>query len=246
MPNVSSQQFMPRSTGHAQLGQPFVRMNKSLALSPSPSAESVNKFLKDSSPAAKEDTVTVNKESLEKLFALFEFAVKAMRSLLVGMGQLPKVPTLPDELDAQHQMKPGSDARVVTDADAHPKVMSGVDAKPQAAPGPEMNVMPDGKARVSIAPGGKLNTKLTSDINLTVQVQHCHCPHTDEDVAQQPRPALKVDTQPSPQPLLTPKIVDSLPDFTHPAPHDLGDFNRHSQGRSGNPQTDRPRLRSRV
>lgn len=249
MPNVSSQQFMPRNTDYAQLGQSSVLVKKSLEWSPSPSADPLNKSLKDGRPASKENTVSVNQESLEKLFALFEFAVKAMRSLIAGMGRLSP---LAGELDAQHQVTPGPDAKVVANADAQPQVMPGVDNKPQVRPGAQMNVMPDGNAQVTHAPGGKLNTKLTPDVNVTVQVQHCHCPHTDEGVAPQRQPALKVDTHPSPQPPVTPATLDPQPgtqtsaDLAHSAPHDPDDFNRHSQGLSGNARAARPSLRSRF
>jgi hypothetical protein len=107
MPNVSRQQFMPGSTDYAQLGHSSVRVNKSLEGAPSASVGNLNTSLKDGRPASTEHTVSVNKESLEKLFALFEFAVKAMRSLLAGMGRLP---SLAGELEAQHPVTPGPDA----------------------------------------------------------------------------------------------------------------------------------------
>lgn len=89
MSNVSTQQFMPMNTGYAQLNQSSVQADKTPELSPS--MDSVNKFLKDTNPASKDTHVPMNKESLEKLFAMFEFAVKAMRSMLAGMGVLPKL-----------------------------------------------------------------------------------------------------------------------------------------------------------
>ncbi|NWE92512.1 hypothetical protein HX893_30750 [Pseudomonas reactans] len=82
---------------------------------------------------------------------------------------------------------------------------------------------------MTITPDGKLNAKqvtttptdvaqqnkLSSDINVTVQVQNCHCPHTDEKNPPQPRHAQpvippKVDAQPTPPLVVTPK-VDAQP-----------------------------------
>ncbi|MCF5318093.1 hypothetical protein [Pseudomonas simiae] len=298
MSNVSAKQFMPTNTHYPQLNQTSVHADKSLELSPS--MDSMNKFLKDSSPTPKENNVPMNKESLEKLFAMFEFAVKAMRSMLAGMGVLPR---LPSDLDAQPSVKPGTDgknvpdmkaehkvapgvdtkktvlpgtdtknvpdvkvehkvapgvdtkktvlpgtdAKNVVDAKAQDKVAPGVDTKKTVLPGtdaktvvdakaqdkvapeadtkarvkpdPEVKVMPDGRTQVSIRPDGKLDTqqakppltpvdyknKLSSDINVTVQVQNCHCPHTDEKVAPQPPVTPRLDQQPSPQPPVMPK-----------------------------------------
>lgn len=242
MSNVSAKQFMPTNTHYPQLNQTSVHADKSLELSPS--MDSMNKFLKDSSPTPKENNVPMNKESLEKLFAMFEFAVKAMRSMLAGMGVLPR---LPSDLDAQPPVKPGTDGKNVPDMKAEHKVAPGVDTKKTVLPGtdtknvvdakaqdkvapeadtkarvkpdPEVKVMPDGRTQVSIRPDGKLDTqqakppltpvdyknKLSSDINVTVQVQNCHCPHTDEKVAPQPPVTPRLDQQPSPQPPVMPK-----------------------------------------
>jgi len=270
MSNVSAKQFMPTNTHYPQLNQTSVHADKSLELSPS--MDSMNKFLKDSSPTPKENNVPMNKESLEKLFAMFEFAVKAMRSMLAGMGVLPR---LPSDLDAQPPVKPGTDGKNVPDMKAEHKVAPGVDTKKTVLPGtdtknvpdgkvehkvapgadtkktvlpgtdaktvvdakaqdkvapeadtkarvkpdPEVKVMPDGRTQVSIRPDGKLDTqqakppltpvdyknKLSSDINVTVQVQNCHCPHTDEKVAPQPPVTPRLDKQPSPQPPVMPK-----------------------------------------
>ena len=285
MSNVSTKSFVPMNAEYAHLSQSSVQVNKPLELSPA--ADNVSKFLKDSSPAPKENNLTVNKESLEKLFAMFEFAVKAMRSMLAGMGVLPK---MPGELDAQSQLKPGPDPKVVADTNGKPKmepqtdartpvkpgsdpkviadtsvkpkmepqtdartpvkpssdpkviadksikpemepqvdartpvkpgpdlkvvadtnVKPGIeplaDAKTPVKPGPDVKVKPDGQTQMTMTPDGKLaakptmtsvtdtaqNNKLSSEINVTVQVQGCHCPHTGEKIA--------------PQPVLTPKV----------------------------------------
>lgn len=99
MSNVATKQFTPMNTHYAQLNPPSVQADKSLERSPS--MDSINKFLRDGSPAPKENSVLMNKESLVKLFAMFEFLVMAMRSMLAGMGVLPK---LPGDLDAQSQV----------------------------------------------------------------------------------------------------------------------------------------------
>nr|WP_314568292.1 hypothetical protein [uncultured Pseudomonas sp.] len=275
MSNVSMKPFVPMNTEHAQLNQPSVQVNKPLELSSV--ADNVSKFLKDSGTAPKENNLTVNKESLEKLFAMFEFAVKAMRSMLAGMGVLPK---MPGELDAQSQMKPGLDPKVVADTNGRPKIEPQtdartqmkpsvdpkviadtsvapkvepqtdartqvkpgpdpkvvadtnvkpgieplVDAKTPVKPGPDLKVKPDGHTQGTMTPDGKLatqpaitsltdtaqNNKLSSEINVTVQVQGCHCPHTGEKIAPQPALVPKVDVQPALPALVTPK-VDAQP-----------------------------------
>ncbi|WP_421558008.1 hypothetical protein [Pseudomonas canadensis] len=346
MSNVSNKQILPMNTHYAQLNQSSVQADKSLEVSPS--MDSMNKFLKDSGPAPKANSVPMNKESLEKLFAMFEFVVNAMRSMLAGMGVLPRQP---GELDAQPQVKPGldikttvlsgTDAKVVPDAKAEHKVAPRTDTKTNVLPGTDAKVVPDAKAEHKVAPGtdtkttvlpgtdakvvpdakaehkvapeadtktlvkpglevkvmpdgrtqmttshdGKLDAqparpslirvddknKLSSDVNVTVQVQNCHCPHTGEKVTPQPPVTPGLDTKPSPQPPLMPAldkqpspqppvtpgldtnpspqppVTPPTPDLTCPAPDDLiDDFSGHSQTRFDNHRANRPSLRSRF
>lgn len=270
MTNVSNKQFMPMNKPYAQLDRSSVQADKPLELAPP--VDSVNKFLKDGSPAPKENSVLMNKESLEKLFAMFEFVVKAMRSMLAGMGVFAK---LPGELDAQPQVRPGVDGKSGLDGkatvDAGEKTKGTLEAEAKVAvkPGSEVIAMQDKKpAQLTISPDGKLNstysTTSPNDLaqrnrlsSVTVQVQNCHCPHTDEKVAPQPSvtPALDkqpsrqspvtpgLDTTPSPQPPVTPPN----PDLTSPAPDDLvDDFSGHSQTRFDNHRANRPSPRSRF
>ena len=261
MSNVSNKQFMPMNKHYAQLDQSSVQADKPLELAPP--VASVNKFLKGGSPAPKENSVLMNKESLEKLFAMFEFVVNAMRSMLAGMGVLPRQP---GELDAQPQVKPGldtkttvlpgTDAKVVPDAKAEHKVAPEADTKTLVKPGSEVKVMPDGRTQMTTSPDGKLDAQPArpslipedyknkpSDVNVTVQVQNCHCPHTGEKVMPQPPLMPGLDTNPSPQPAVTPPT----PDLTCPAPDDLvDDFSGHSQTRFDNHRANRPSLRSRF
>ncbi len=225
MSNVSNKQILPMNTHYAQLNQSSVQADKSLEVSPS--MDSMNKFLKDSGPAPKANSVPMNKESLEKLFAMFEFVVNAMRSMLAGMGGLPRQP---GELDAQPQVKPGldtkttvlpgTDAKVVPDAKAEHKVAPEADTKTLVKPGPEVQVMPDGRTQTTTSHDGKLDAqparpslipvddknKLSPDVSVTVQVQNCHCPHTGEKVTPQPPVTPGLDTKPSPQPPLVPAL----------------------------------------
>ena len=271
MSNVSTNSFVPVNTNYAPLNQSSVPADKPLEVSPS--VDNLSKFLKDTSSAPKESNMPLNKESLEKLFTMFEFAIKAMRSMLAGMGVLPK-PS--GELDAQSQVKPGPDSKTVPNAKTEHKVVPGTDTKTtvlpgtdaktvpnaktehkvapgtdtkttvlpgtdtkivpdaktehkvapeadtkaQVQPGPEVKVLPDGRAQVTITPDGKPGTllaktlpgsvdnknKLSSDINVTVQVQNCHCPHTGEKVAPQPPVMPGLDKQPLPQPPVTPGL----------------------------------------
>ncbi|WP_339497984.1 hypothetical protein [Pseudomonas canadensis] len=225
MSNVSNKQILPMNTHYAQLNQSSVQADKSLEVSPS--MDSMNKFLKDSGPAPKANSVPMNKESLEKLFAMFEFVVNAMRSMLAGMGVLPRQP---GELDAQPQVKPGldtkttvlpgTDAKVVPDAKAEHKVAPEADTKTLVKPGPEVQVMPDGRTQTTTSHDGKLDAqparpslipvddknKPSPDVSVTVQVQNCHCPHTGEKVTPQPPVTPGLDTKPSPQPPLVPAL----------------------------------------
>ena len=262
MSNVSNKQCLPMNTHYAQLNQPSVQADKSVELSPS--MDSMKKFLKDSGPAPKENSVPMNKESLEKLFTMFEFVVKAMRSMLAGMGMLPRQP---GELDAQPQVKPGldtkptvlpgTDAKVVPDAKAEQKVAPEADTKTLVKPGPEVKVMPDGRTQMTTSHDGKLDAqparpslipedyknKPSSDVNVTVQVQNCHCPHTGEKVTPQPPLMPGLETNPSPQPPVTPHT----PDLTCPTPDDwVDDFSCNSQTHFDNHPANRPSLRSRF
>lgn len=168
MSNVSTKQFVPMNTDYAQLNQSSVPMNKPLELTSS--TDSANKFLKDSNPAPKENNVSVNKESLEKLFAMFEFAVKAMRSMLAGMGVLPK---LPGELDAQPPLKPGADSKVVADTGVSDKGTPETDAKTKTKPGPDAKVTTNTNTSVPpklVTEGDtKANTKPEQDSKATTQ-----------------------------------------------------------------------------
>ncbi|NWA66773.1 hypothetical protein [Pseudomonas reactans] len=256
MTNVSNKQFMPMNKHYAQLDQSSVQADKPLELAPP--VDNVNKFLKDGSPAPKENSVLMNKESLEKLFAMFEFVVKAMRSMLAGMGVFAK---LPGELDAQSQVRPGLDGKSGLDGkatvDAGEKTKGTLEAEAKVAvkPGSEVIVMQDKKpAQLTISPDGKLNstysTTSPNDLaqrnrlsSVTVQVQNCHCPHTDEKVAPQPAVTPALDMQPSPQPPVTPPTQD----LTSPAPDDLvDDFSGYSQPCFDNHRAKRPSLRSRF
>ena len=172
MSNIATKQFTPMNTNYAQLNQPSVQADKSLELSPS--MDSMKKFLKDSGPAPKENSVPMNKESLEKLFTMFEFVVKAMRSMLAGMGVLPRQPgeldaqprqpgtldvlPLPPGLDIQTTVLPGTDAKVVPDAKAEQKVAPGTDTKPTVLPGTDAKVVPDAKAEQKVAPEADTKT----------------------------------------------------------------------------------------
>ncbi len=269
MSNVSSSQIVPMNTGYSQLDQFAVRANTPSELSVS--IDSTNKLLKDSTLAPKENNITVNKESLEKLFAMFEFAVKAMRSMLAGMGVLPKLPgdlgvqlevkpgpeakVAPDagvqpkvtpkvkaqvkpdldgkvavdagvqpkvtpEAEVKTQVKPGLDGKVAVDARVQPKVTLEAEVRVPVKPGSEVKVMQDKPIQLTISPDGKLvsrpsttnlndvaqQNKLSNDINVTVQIQNCHCPHTDGKVAPQPGLTPKVDTPALPTPGLTPRV----------------------------------------
>ncbi|UII69765.1 hypothetical protein LVW35_19070 [Pseudomonas sp. HN11] len=245
MSNVSTNQFPSMNMNYANLNPATVPVNT--PGESSPSTESINKFLKDSAPAQKENLVTVSKESLEKLFAIFEFAVKAMRSILLGMGVFPKSSS---ELDTQPHINPNAEGKVVKDAvtqqvkpaksdvassqdgkvdvdvGGQPKTELQTDSKAQQKVGPQVKILSDERTQVTVAPDGKLNAqqsttslndvaqqnKVSSDINVTVHVQGCHCPHTDERTTPQPSVTPKVDMQPLPRPSVTPK------DDTQPLP----------------------------
>lgn len=137
---------------YTHLNQPSAHLNKPRELSSS--VDSLNAFLENSSSVSKDNNVTVSKEGLEKLFAMFEFAVKAMRSLLAGMGVLPK---FPGELEAQPQVKPGLDTKLAPDTNPQHKVAPEADTKAKVKPGLDTKLVPDMNPQHKVAP--KADTK---------------------------------------------------------------------------------------
>ncbi|MBV4451638.1 MULTISPECIES: hypothetical protein [Pseudomonas] len=219
MSNVSTKPFAPMNAEYAKPHQPSVPVNKPLEVSSS--ASSVSEFLQHTGRAAEENTVTVNKETMERLFAMFEYAVKAMRSMLAGMGVLPK---LPGEQIAQAQSKLGADSKVVSHANAKPHIEPQTDAKPQVKPGPDVKVRPFGRTQLATGPDGQLSArpatpplaesaqtnKPSADINVSVQVQNCHCPQTGEKVAREPALTPRIDA-PSSSPVAVTTQIDNPP-----------------------------------
>lgn len=80
----------------------------------------------------------MNKDPLEKWFVMFEFVVKAMRSMLAGRGVLPR---LPDELDAQSQVKSDLDGK------------SGLNGKATVDAGEQTLGTLEADAKVAVKPG---------------------------------------------------------------------------------------------
>lgn len=203
MSNVSTKPFVPMNAEYAHLNQPSVQVNRPLELSPAEG--NVSKFLKDSSPAPKENNLTVNKESLEKLFAMFEFAVKAMRSMLAGMGMLPK---MPGELDAQSQLRPGLDPKVVADTNGKPKIEPQTDAKTQVKPSSDPKVIADTSVKPKIEPQTDARTRVTpgpdpkvvADTNFKPGIE----PLADAETLVKPGPDVKVKPDGQAQVTMTP------------------------------------------
>lgn len=147
MSNISTPPFALTNEHYAHVDQRAAPLSNSHA--PSTSTNSVNKFSVDSKPTPTENNMSVNKESLEKLVAMFEFAIKAMRSMLASLGMLPK---LPGELDAQSPLTPGLDAKDVAHASTQPRVASQSDIEPNAVPGADAKVVSGAGAQPKVAP----------------------------------------------------------------------------------------------
>ena len=208
--------------------------------------------LKNNPAVGTDGTVTFNKDALEKLFELFEYAFKAIRNMLSGQGGMPKlVPDagpLPkhekssdtpvkDKADSKSNVpdtaakdKAGTDSQVPNTvakdkaetnsqvlntalkdkAETNSQVLntalknkSGTNpdgsvqrdkpANNPAVPSSEVKVTPKPlpePRRPDHAPGKDVqpNSRSSSDVNVTVQVMNCHCPHPDATKPVPPKP----------------------------------------------------------
>ncbi|AMW84680.1 hypothetical protein AK972_3880 [Pseudomonas yamanorum] len=200
-------------------------VDKSAGEKPAPAAGTL---LKNNPAVGSDGTVTLNKDALEKLFEMFEYAFKAIRNMLSGQGGMPRL--IPDagpqpkperEDDAQVKDKAGSHATVLNTAfkdkaGTQPEVLKTV-LKDKAGTNPEVSTQKDTPANNPAVPNSTLtvtpkpqtltefrlreptlpkdvqvNNRSNSDVNVTVQVMNCHCPHPDV-----PNPRAPVPTKPN-------------------------------------------------
>ncbi|WP_431037544.1 adhesin [Pseudomonas yamanorum] len=230
-------------------------------------APAAGTLLKNNPAVGSDGTVTLNKDALEKLFEMFEYAFKAIRNMLSGQGGMPRL--IPDagpqpkperEGDAQLKDKAGSHATVLNTAlkdkagtqpevlntalkdkagtqpevlnttlkdkaGTQPEVLKTV-LKDKAGTNPEVSTQKDTPANNPAVPNSTLtvtpkpqtltefrlrepalpkdvqvNDRSNSDVNVTVQVMNCHCPHPDV-----PNPRAPVPPKPNaPTVLVSPK-----------------------------------------
>lgn len=183
--------------------------------------------LRNNPAVASEGTVTLSKDALEKLLEMFEHAFKAIRNMLSGQGEMPKL--IPD---AGLQPKPGKDggAQMKDKAGTQSEVLNTA-LKDSAVPNPEVSARKDKPANNPAVPNStlnvtpkpqaltefrlrestlhedvQLNNKSNSDVNVTVQV-NCHCPHPDA-----PKPRAPVRPKPdAPHAPIPPRLDAPIP-----------------------------------
>jgi hypothetical protein len=139
-----------------------------------------NAVVRDHDAGSKDSNVTVTRDSLQKLFEMFDSVVKAMRNMLATQGSLPKpmsevvpLPKVPPEAGPPPKVVPEANPALKVAPAPVPKVQvdSGILAK--VMPGPLPEVRRDAQPQ----------NKPMNDINVTVQVANCHCPHPEAKVA---------------------------------------------------------------
>ncbi|MGY2220769.1 adhesin, partial [Pseudomonas sp. SDO558_S425] len=201
--------------------------------------------LKNNPAVVTDGTVTFNKDALEKLFELFEYAFKAIRNMLSGQGGMPKlVPDagpLPkpekssdtpvkDKADSKSNVpdtaakdKAGTDSQVPNTvakdkAETNSPVLNTA-LKDKSGTNPEVSVQKDKPANNPAFPSSEVkvtpkplpdprrpdpasgkdvqpNSRSSSDVNVTVQVMNCHCPHPDATKPVPPKPDAPVPPKP--------------------------------------------------
>jgi hypothetical protein len=274
-------------------------------------APAAGTLLKNNPAVGSDGTVTLNKDALEKLFEMFEYAFKAIRNMLSGQGGMPRL--IPDagpqpkperEGDAQLKDKAGSHATVLNTAlkdkagtqpevlntalkdkagtqpevlnttlkdkagtqpevlktvlkdkagtqpevlntalkdkaGTQPEVLKTV-LKDKAGTNPEVSTQKDTPANNPAVPNSTLtvtpkpqtltefrlreptlpkdvqvNNRSNSDVNVTVQVMNCHCPHPDVPNPRAPVPpkpnAPTVLVSPNPDAPVSPKPDAPVP-----------------------------------
>lgn len=203
-----------------------------------------NPISRDNGVIVKENNVTVSKDALEKLFEMFESVFKAIRSMLASQGGMPKL-----TLDAVPLPKAGP-----LDSAQKPKVASETRPQPKVepAPGPKVGPKADLQSKATpqsdvlkllpglvpeVRPDPDRQNKAMSDVNVTVQINNCHCPHPESSVVSQPRvkfdvepgipvalqPLVKPDADPRPPVVPTPDVkpdIQPTPYVTSPGPAD--------------------------
>jgi hypothetical protein len=281
-------------------------VDKNAGEKPAPTAGTL---LKNNPAVGSDGTVTLNKDALEKLFEMFEYAFKTIRNMLSGQGAMPRL--IPDagpqpkperEGDALVKDKTGSQATVLNTALKDKagtqsevlktvlKDMAGTQAevlktvlKDKAGTNPEVSTQKDTPANNPAVPNSTLtvtpkpqtltefrfreptlhkdvqvNNRSNSDVNVTVQVMNCHCPHPDvpntrapvppkpnaptvlvspkPDAPVSPNPDAPISpnpdapTPPNPDAPILPKPGTPTPDITAPGPAE-DDFVLETTGR---------------
>ncbi|WP_226478389.1 adhesin [Pseudomonas sp. MWU16-30323] len=217
-------------------------------------------ILKNNPAGLTDGTVTFNKDALEKLFEMFEYAFKAIRNMLFGQGGMPEL--VPD---AGLLPKPekSSDPLVKNKADSNSNVPNTA-AKDKSGTHPEVSVQKDKPANNPAVPHSEVketpkplpehrrpdpasgkdvqpNSRSSSDVNVTVRVMSCHCPHPDAtkpvpptpdvpmpvpdvpappkfDAPMAPKPGVSLPPKPDAPKPAAPKPDKPEPDITSPGP----------------------------
>jgi len=121
-----------------------------------------NSVVRDHDAGSKDSSVTVSKDALQKLFEMFDSVLKAMRNMLATQGSLPK--PMPEVVPLP---------KVPPEAGPPPKVVPEASHPVKVVPAPSPEVRRDAQPQ----------NKPMNDINVTVQVANCPCPHPEAKVA---------------------------------------------------------------
>ncbi|NWE41095.1 hypothetical protein HX875_16585 [Pseudomonas yamanorum] len=139
-----------------------------------------NAVVRDHDAGSKDSNVTVTRDSLQKLFEMFDSVVKAMRNMLATQGSLPKpmsevvpLPKVPPEAGPAPKVVPEANPALKVAPAPVPKVQADLGVLAKVMPGPLPEVRRDAEPQ----------NKPMNDINVTVQVANCHCPHPEAKVA---------------------------------------------------------------
>lgn len=139
-----------------------------------------NAVVRDHDAGSKDSNVTVTRDSLQKLFEMFDSVLKAMRNMLATQGSLPKpmsevvpLPKVPPEAGPPPKVVPEANPALKVAPAPVPKVQADSGILAKVMPGPLPEVRRDAQPQ----------NKPMNDINVTVQVANCHCPHPEAKVA---------------------------------------------------------------
>ena len=215
MSNVSLNNFPRLTTDFNQQGAELPKAVDHKAADIS--ANSARTLLKNSTAVPAQGNVALNKDAFEKLVEMFEYVLRAMRSMLFGPKALPTV--VPDAAPLPRPEKSGDCAvknKLGGSTDAPNAVPGDKAGNTPAVPRPGFSVPSEFQTLLSKDP--LTNNRSSADVNVTVQVKNCYCPHADTPKADVTRPDAPKPDAPKPDAPKpdAPKPVVPMPDVPKP------------------------------